>query len=455
MSRILVIDDEPAIGENIARLLRLPEVEVVAMTDPVAALEGALALPPDVMLLDIRMPGLSGEEVFARFHAAHPGVPVVFLTAFGSVEGAVLAMRNGAFDYLQKPFKREDLLFCARRALEHRRATREVEDLRGRLEDLGHAETLETQNPIYKAELARAAQAAASDATVLILGETGAGKEVVARWIHGRSRRASGPFVPIDCTSLPASLVESELFGHEKGAFTGASSTRMGLIESAAGGTLFLDEIGDLPVDLQTRLFRFVEDRQVRKVGGTEPVPVDVRILCATNQDLEAKIREGSFREELFYRLAVVTVRVPPLRERPEDLVALARFFLLRFCRSYGREVTASPAFYEALLKKPWRGNVRELRNTLERLVALRAGGCLETGDLEVEEAAGPSVEDLRGLPWKLARERYLEGFELAFAQSLLERCGGNVSAAAREAGVDRKTFYLMLRRAPGSRPGE
>ena len=303
--------------------------------------------------------------------------------------------------------------------------------------------------------MARAAQAAASDATVLILGETGAGKEVVARWIHGRSRRAAGPFVPIDCTSLPASLVESELFGHEKGAFTGASSTRTGLIESAAGGTLFLDEIGDLPVDLQTRLFRFVEDRQVRKVGGTEPVPVDVRILCATNQDLEAKIREGSFREELFYRLAVVTVRVPPLRERPEDLVALARFFLLRFCRSYGREVTASPAFYEALLKKPWRGNVRELRNTLERLVALRAGGCLETGDLEVEEAAGPSVEDLRGLPWKLARERYLEGFELAFAQSLLERCGGNVSAAAREAGVDRKTFYLMLRRAPGSRPGE
>jgi DNA-binding NtrC family response regulator len=455
MSRILVVDDEPALGENMVRLLHLPEVEVLSMTDPVAALESALASPPDVMFLDIRMPGLSGEEVFSRFHSAHPGVPVVFLTAFGSVEGAVLAMRNGAFDYLQKPFRREDLLLCTRRALEHRRATREVEDLRGRLEDLGHAETLETQNPLYRAELAKAAQAAASHATVLILGETGAGKEVVARWIHERSPRGQGPFVPIDCTSLPASLVESELFGHEKGAFTGASSTRTGLIESAAGGTLFLDEIGDLPVELQTRLFLFVEDRQVRKVGATESVSVDVRILCATNQDLGAKIKDGSFREELFYRLAVVTVRVPPLRERPEDLVALARFFLLRFCRRYGREVTASPAFYEALLKRPWRGNVRELRNTLERLVVLHAGDCLEPGDLGEDAAAGPSVEDLRGLPWKQARERYLEGFELAFAQSLLERCGGNVSAAAREAGVDRKTFYLMLHRAPGSRPGE
>ncbi len=456
MSRVVVIDDEPELCENIRRLLRLPDVVVEPFTDPRAGLVHVLGRPPDVLLLDIRMPGMSGEELFAKLHEAHPEVPVVFLTAYGSIEGAVLAMRSGAFDYLRKPFKREDLLLAVRRALERRDMEREVESLRGRLEELGEADAYQSHSALMQAEIAKARQAAATDATILILGESGTGKEVMARWIHTQSARRGAPFVPIDCTALPASLVESELFGHEKGAFTGALAPKRGLIEAAQGGTLFLDEIGDLPVDFQTKLFRFVEEREIRRVGAVEPIRVDCRILCATNQDLQAKIAEGAFREELFYRLAVVTLKLPPLRERPEDVTALARFFIQRFARQYGKETGASPAFYEALLQRPWKGNVRELKNTIERLLVLCTGTQIEASDLEREEGlARGSAEDLSRLGWREAREKYLGSFQRSYAQKLLNRNEGNVSAAAREAGVDRKTFYAMLGDERSSHPGE
>ncbi len=456
MSRVVVIDDEPELCENIRRLLRLPDVTVEPFTDPRAGLVRVLERPPDVLLLDIRMPGMSGEELFAKLHEAHPEVPVVFLTAYGSIEGAVLAMRSGAFDYLRKPFKREDLLLAVRRAIERRDMEREVESLRGRLEELGEADAYQSHSALMQAEIAKARQAAATDATILILGESGTGKEVMARWIHSQSARRGAPFVPIDCTALPASLVESELFGHEKGAFTGALAPKRGLIEAAQGGTLFLDEIGDLPVDFQTKLFRFVEEREIRRVGAVEPIRVDCRILCATNQDLQAKIAEGAFREELFYRLAVVTLKLPPLRQRPEDVTALARFFIQRFARQYGKETGASPAFYEALLQRPWKGNVRELKNTIERLLVLCTGTQIEASDLEREEGlARGSAEDLSRLGWREAREKYLGSFQRSYAQRLLNRNEGNVSAAAREAGVDRKTFYAMLGDERSSRPGE
>ncbi|MGA9752294.1 MAG: sigma-54 dependent transcriptional regulator [Acidobacteriota bacterium] len=456
MSRVVVIDDEPELCENIRRLLRLPDVTVEPFTDPRAGLVHVLDRPPDALLLDIHMPGMSGEELFAKLHEAHPEVPVVFLTAYGSIEGAVLAMRSGAFDYLRKPFKREDLLLAVRRALERRDMEREVESLRGRLEELGEADAYQSHSALMQAEIAKARQAAATDATILILGESGTGKEVMARWIHSQSERRGAPFVPIDCTALPASLVESELFGHEKGAFTGALAPKRGLIEAAQGGTLFLDEIGDLPVDFQTKLFRFVEEREIRRVGAVEPIRVDCRILCATNQDLQAKIAEGAFREELFYRLAVVTLKLPPLRQRPEDVTALARFFIQRFARQYGKEIGASPAFYEALLQRPWKGNVRELKNTIERLSVLCTGTQIEASDLEREEGlARGSAEDLSRLGWREAREKYLGSFQRSYAQRLLNRNEGNVSAAAREAGVDRKTFYAMLGDERSSRPGE
>ncbi|MGB8479685.1 MAG: sigma-54 dependent transcriptional regulator [Acidobacteriaceae bacterium] len=455
MSRILVIDDEAALGENIQRMLRLPGATVSTVTDPVQGLTECLANPPDLVLLDIRMPQMSGEEVFARLHEAHPGLPIVFLTAFGSVEGAVLAMRNGAFDYLQKPFKREDLLLVVKRALSHATLKHEVETLKSRLESLGEADAAQSRSAAMLDQVEKSRRAAATDATVMILGESGTGKEVMARFIHNQSRRKDGPFVPVECSSMPGSLIESELFGYERGAFTGADRTKKGLIESADGGTLFLDEIGDLGVELQTRLFRFVEERVLRRLGGLTPMRVECRILCATNQDLMAKIKAGTFREELFYRLSVVTVKIPPLRERPEDIQHLARFFLERFSRRYGKSLSASPRFYEALLKELWPGNVRQLKNVMERLTVLHPGGVLGPEDLEEDSPRVEAVGSLSTLPWKDAREQYMASFESSYAQAVLERCGGNVSAAAREAGVDRKTFYALLKRDRDQQPGE
>jgi DNA-binding NtrC family response regulator len=289
----------------------------------------------------------------------------------------------------------------------------------------------------------------------MILGESGTGKEVTARLIHNLSRRKSGPFVPVECSAMPGSLIESELFGYERGAFTGAERMKKGLIESAEGGTLFLDEIGDLSVELQTRLFRFVEERSLRRLGGLSQVRVDCRILCATNQDLPAKIKAGAFREELYYRLGVITVKLPPLRERSEDIPHLARFFLERFSRRYGKSFSCSPQFYEKLMQHPWPGNVRQLKNVIERLTALHPGGNLEPSDLDEEFAIADPSSSFSALPWKDARERYLAGFEASYAQAVLARCGGNVSAAAREAGVDRKTFYALLKREREQPAGE
>ena len=455
MSRILVIDDEPALGENIQRMLRQPGVLVAVCTDPLKGLADAIANSPDLVFLDMRMPGMSGEEVFAHLHEAHPKMPVVFLTAFGSVEGAVVAMRKGAFDYLQKPFKKEDLQLVAKRALAHASLEREVAHLKGRLEALGESETAQSRSPAMLEQIDRCRRAAATDATVMILGESGTGKEITARFIHDQSSRKDGPFVPVECNAIPGSLIESELFGYERGAFTGAERTKKGLIESADGGTLFLDEIGDLGVELQTRLFRFVEERAVRRLGGLTPVRVDCRIVCATNQDLKAKIKAGSFREELYYRLSVITVSLPRLRERPEDIPYLARFFLERFSRRYGKSLTGSPRFFEALLRENWPGNVRQLKNVMERLAALHVDGALQPEDLNEGSPKFDIVGNLSALAWKDARERYLSDFEFSYAQAVLARCGGNVSAAAREAGVDRKTFYALLKRDREQEGGE
>ncbi len=455
MNRIFVMDDEPAMGENIQRMLQSRDTVVTAFTNPKQGLEKALADPPDLLLLDIKMPGMSGEQVFARLRETHPNVPVIFLTAFGSVEGAVLAMRNGAFDYLQKPFKREDLLLAVKRGLSQGKLQQEVTTLRQQLEDIGGPVTIESHSPAMREQLERARRAAPTDATVMILGESGTGKEVLARFIRHHSLRASGAFVPVECSAMPGSLIESELFGYERGAFTGADRTKKGLIESSHDGTLFLDEIGDLSVELQTRLFRFVEERELRRLGGLQPVKVNCRILCATNQDLTAKIKAGAFREELYYRLGVVIVTLPPLRERREDIPYLANFYLERFSRRYGKNLSASPDFHEALLGMPWPGNVRELKNLMERLTALHADGVLRARDLADAEPAADISPNLSTLPWRDAREQYLGDFEQSYAHTVLCRCGGNVSAAAREAGVDRKTFYTLLGRSHAVQVGE
>jgi len=455
LRRILVIDDEPALGENIQRMLRSTGVTVSVYVDPGKGLAECLVNPPDLVLLDVRMPGMSGEEVFTRLHEAHPGLAIVFLTAFGSVEGAVLAIRNGAFDYLQKPFNREELQLVVNRALTHAKLEQEVELLKDRLEALGEAEEAQSRSPAMLDQMNKSRRAAATDATLMILGESGTGKEVMARFIHNQSRRKDGPFVPVECSAMPGSLIESELFGYERGAFTGAERTKKGLIESANGGTLFLDEIGDLGVELQTRLFRFVEERALRRLGALSTVPVDCRIVCATNQDLTAKIKAGTFREELFYRLSVVTVKLPPLRERREDIPHLARFFLERFSRRYGKSLSGSQRFYEGLLRERWPGNVRQLKNVMERLTAVHPGGILEPEDIEEDSPNLEASATLSILPWKDAREQYLASFENSYAHAVLARCDGNISAAAREAGVDRKTFYALLKRDKEFTTGE
>ena len=378
-----------------------------------------------------------------------PDLRIVFLTAFGSVEGAVLAMRNGAFDYLQKPFKREDLLLVVKtRPLPRRALEREVETLRGRLEALGETDHPQSRSAAMLEQIEKCRRAAATDATVMILGESGTGKEVMARYIHDQSRRKNGPFVPVECSAMPGSLIESELFGYERGAFTGAERTKKGLIESADGGTLFLDEIGDLGVELQTRLFRFVEERELRRLGGLEPVRVDCRILCATNQDLAAKIKAGTFREELYYRLGVVTVKLPPLRERPEDIPHLAKLLSRAVLPALWQESDR----LSALLRSAPRATVAGQRPPAQEpdgeadgaAPGWRAGAGRPGRGLPVRRGGLPVS---RSLPWKEARERYLASFELSYARAVLARCDGNISAAAREAGVDRKTFYALLRR--------
>lgn len=455
MSRVAVIDDEAALGENIERMLRGPGITVSLYVDPVKGLTECLSDPPELVLLDMRMPGMSGEEVFKQLHNAHPKLPIVFLTAFGTVESAVIAMRNGAFDYLQKPFKRDDLVLVVKRALSVSKLEHQVQQLKGRLESLGESEAAQARSSSMLVQIDKCRRAAPTDATVMILGESGTGKEVTARFIHNHSLRKDGPFIPVECSAMPGSLIESELFGYERGAFTGAEKMKKGLIESADGGTLFLDEIGDLGVELQTRLFRFVEERALRRLGGLSQVHVNCRILCATNQDLQAKIKAGTFREELYYRLSVVTINLPPLRDRPEDIPHLAQFFLERFSRRYGKSLTGSSEFYEALLSRRWPGNVRQLKNVIERLTALHPGGVLTPLDLDEDSPCQDAAAGLSLLPWKDAREQYLASFENSYAQAVLARCGGNISAAARQAGVDRKTFYSLLQREREAQPGE
>ena len=374
MKRIFVIDDEAAMGENIQRMLKFPETTVTAYTDPVKGLADALARPPELVLLDMRMPGMAGEEVFARLHQAQPELPIVFFTAFGSVEGAVLAMRSGAFDYLQKPFKRDDLLLVVKRALAHAELKQEVERLQGRLEALGETDHPQSRSAVMRELTGKAQRAAATDATVMILGESGTGKEVMARYIQSQSPRKNRAFVPVECSALPGSLIESELFGYERGAFTGADRTKKGLIESADGGTLFLDELASTSPAFQASLLRVLQSGEVRRVGSSQSRHVNVRVIGASNLPLSKLVSAGSFRADLYYRLSVLSIELPPLRERAGDVEILTAHFL----RLFQPDVEAPPRLTreatEALAAHDFPGNVRELENALRRAIALSSG---------------------------------------------------------------------------------
>jgi DNA-binding NtrC family response regulator len=455
--RLLIVDDEPEMVESSARLLGLAGHQCVTTTTGHQALALLESERPEVLLTDLKMPAMDGLELMRRAHQIDPDLPVIVITAFASIESAVGAVKEGAFDYLPKPFSAEQLRVAVDRALRQRELTLENRNLRQQLQQTLGLENIIGRSPAMVRVFELIKKAARSEANILVLGESGTGKELVARAVHANSERASRPFVPVDCASLPEHLLESELFGHEKGAFTGAVKTKAGLIETANRGTLFLDEIGDLPLALQSKFLRALQERTIRRVGGTGLINVDMRVVSATNRDLREEIAKGRFREELFYRINVIAIELPPLRERAGDVTLLAHAFLDKYGR--GRGLTLDEAALAALEAHAWPGNVRELENVIERACALAEGATVRPRDLPdyvvsrppvAGTPAGPSADGRTpatrtDLPLKEAKEHWMESLEGAYLRELLERHQGNISAAAKVAGIDRKTFHRLI----------
>jgi DNA-binding NtrC family response regulator len=445
---ILVVDDDRAMREMLASLFREQGFRVTeaASADEATKLLGESEF--DVVLSDIKMPGKSGIQMVGDVRRLRPDTPVILMTAFGSIDSAVEAMRAGAFDYVRKPFEPDVVQLTVERALERRALEEENRRLRRAVDQTSSLGDLIGTSSAMRDIFALIRRVAHSKASVLITGESGTGKEMVARAIHFHGPRAAKPFLPINCTAIPEGLLESELFGHVRGAFTGAHATKRGLFEKAAGGTLFLDEIGDMGPGLQSKLLRVLQDREIRPVGGTQSVKVDVRIIAATNRDLVREMEEGRFREDLYYRLNVIPIEIPPLRERPEDIPALAEGFVRKHCEGK-RRFLAGEAF-ERLAAHPWKGNARELENVIERALALTDAAEIGPDDLPIAAAAkpadaAPAGESLR--EWA-RREISLHDLEELYIQEILARTGGNKVRAARILGIDRKTLYRRAERS-------
>ncbi len=449
--RILVIDDEEDMLENCNRVLNRLGYEALLASDPGKGLERFEAEHPVVTLTDLRMPGMDGLEVLRAIRRVDPEALVILFTAFGTVETAVEAVKEGAFDYIPKPFSSDQLRLVIERALTQRRLLEENRRLREQLTETYRFENIvgRSRPMIQVFDLIK--KVAASEANILIVGESGTGKELIARCIHANSPRASRAFVPVDCASLPEHLLESELFGHEKGAFTGALAMRRGLFEDADGGTSFLDEVGDIPLPLQAKLLRVLQERQVRRVGGNRFLDVDVRVISATHQDLAQMVQEGRFREDLYYRLNVISLPLPPLRERPGDIPLLAYHFLRRYAAQSGKEVKGiASATLELLEAYPWPGNVRELQNVMERAVVLAEGDMISPAEVPAnlrlpQKAPTAAVADHLSL--KKAKRHWVEAFEREYLMALLRKHQGNISQAAKTAGVDRKTVHRLIKR--------
>jgi len=447
------VDDERPIRRILAVLLQERHHRV---TEAGSGEEALAALPearPDLVLLDLKLPGIDGLETLKRLRALKPGLDVVMMTAHGTIASAVEAMRRGAFDYVAKPFDNDELLMVVDRALEVRRLSSEVEALREELAArYGFSEIVGVSREIQEV-FRLLAKVVRVDVTVLITGESGTGKELVARAIHRRSGRAQGPFVAVNCSAIPQTLVESEFFGHEKGAFTDARETRPGRFEQADGGSLFLDEIGDLALDAQAKLLRALQERQVQRLGARAPRPVDVRVVAATNKDLEKESREGRFREDLFWRLNVVHVRLPSLRERRADLPLLIDHFVDRFNRELGLAVASiAPDARQLLCEYDWPGNVRELENTVCRAMILCEGDTLTLSDLpgrvrgEAAEGGGLPRSDLSRLSLADAVTEATERLERIMILSRLAEHQGSRTVTAESLGISRKTLFNKMR---------
>lgn len=437
MPSVLIIDDQRGMCESLQMLLRMEGLDAEFTTDAREAVKLALSHAPDVILTDMRMPEMSGIELLQSVKAVSPRTEVIVMTAHATVDSAVSAMKLGAFDYIMKPFKNEAILAKIRRATEAAAGRRTGSPGRASPHD-----ALVAVSAPMREVLALASRLAATDMTVLVTGETGTGKSAIARYIHANSRRRNGPFVAVNCSALPENLIESELFGHEKGAFTGAVSGHRGLFQEAVGGAMFLDEIGLLPLGQQPKLLLALEERMIRPVGSTRSVPVDVRVIAATNTNLGERVRRGEFREDLFYRLNAATIRIPPLRERPEDIPALCQSLLLR--QRDRPDLEMSPEALALLQAYAFPGNVRELDNAMHWAAAVASGGVITPSDLPpviqqctpIDTAPRERKAETRALD-DITREAILES---------IARHAGNLTEATKELGIGRTTLWRRMK---------
>ncbi len=449
---VLLVDDEQANLDSLERIFSREGYRVLLAASGQAAVEMLRSGQVDVVLTDLMMPGMSGEELLRAVRAVAPEAEVVLMTAYGTVEAAVAAMKDGAYDFLTKPLKRHAVLKSVAQALEKRRLVQENKQLRARL--LGAEQPIVGQSPALRATLDIIRQAAPSSATVLLLGESGTGKELFARALHEHSARAAAPFVPINCAAIPETILESELFGYERGAFTGAVQRKEGRIERANAGTLFLDEVGELTAAVQVKLLRFLQEGEIEHLGGTGALRVDCRVVAATNVDLAARVREGKFREDLFYRLNVIQVVLPPLRDRIEDIPLLADHFVARYAAKNGKTIRGlTSAAMEALEAYPWPGNVRELENAIERAVVLSRGPEIDVDDLPESLRAGGAAR-AAGLPGAVEGRTLtvplgttMEDIELRVIRETLRQTKGDKSLAAQLLGIAARTIYRKLDR--------
>jgi DNA-binding NtrC family response regulator len=440
---VLVIDDEERIRTILAALLKDEGFAVDCARDGFEGIEKAKICHPDVVLADLQMPGMDGLETVTRIKEHKPDVVSIILTAHGSIRSAVEAIKQGVYDYLTKPFDNDQLLLVIRRAVGLSNLRREVAELRQQLRLTRGAGTIIGESRAIAALRDQISRIAATDATVLIQGETGTGKELAARAIHFESRRVEAPFLIVDCAALPSNLIESEFFGHEKGAFTDASERRSGKFEEAHGGSIFLDEIGELPLEAQSKLLRVLQEKEFTRVGGTSPVKVDVRVIAATNKELEAETKNGSFREDLFYRLNVLTLRIPPLREHLEDIPVYVRHFLQKHQGTVGRVLggVSDPALAE-LASQPWKGNIRELENVIQRSMLAAGGDVIEQGDLTVPGKRA-LVDPDAGLEARV--RRLTEEAERQMILDALTQTNWNRTAAAEKLKISRKTLFNKM----------
>ncbi|OLC03183.1 MAG: hypothetical protein AUH46_05775 [Gemmatimonadetes bacterium 13_1_40CM_70_15] len=455
MTRVLVVDDEPGLRQSLGLLLGDAGYQVAAESDGRLGLERALREPFDLILCDVRMPQLGGLEFLRAYRERGGTALVIMMSAYGGEDAALAAMKEGAYDYIPKPFRPDEVVLTLRKAEERERLGRAVAGLRAQLDSGPDARALVAESAAMRAALDLVARVAEHRTTVLITGESGTGKELIARAIHRASPRRAAAFVAVNCAAIPENLLESELFGHVRGAFTGAGSDKPGLFEQADGGTLLLDEIGELPLGLQAKLLRVLQDGEIRRVGDQRTRRVDVRVLAATARDLGADAGAGRFREDLYYRLNVVTIHLPPLRERPGDIAPLAHHFAARLGRRLGRPLSLAAAAVAWLEAQPWRGNVRELEHTIERAAVLTDKEILEPQDLRegplpAPHAVGGEAGGEGSGEWGVGSGTLREVVERAEREAItvaLEACAGNRRAAAKQLGVSLRTLFYKIER--------